>query len=513
MHQHDTQLQELRSLLSLFGPQFVRTKSFWQALVYAVVIGILLGVVALLFFNLFEESAHLMWNTDEYQEHIKLARNHSKAQQQWGVTGKWWYVSLCSGGGLAVGSIKLLWSSMRPTPFPKNPPSLVIEVKDLHVHDPPTALPIMLCSAVGLACGCSVGPEAALGAVGGAIGTVLGPHFVHSSDSSDCSDKSRLQLYVVIAMTAAFGPLLPSPVLAVMMMHELGFATDAKPTAPFMEVVLLTGVASSVSYVLFVGLEGLTFLKVLKIPPFELATMTKNWIPYYAHACWLGVLCGVGGLIGIGLLGLGKKMGSMVSNLLDRIHVHLGMLLTPCIGGMVIGLIARWMPMTLGDGNAQLEIIVLNGLQKNPALSPSFFLVLGLCKMVALGVSLGFGFVGGQIFPLIFAGACLGTAMAQMTGLSAIFTLPCAMVALPCAFTPVIFSLVSMVSVLMALGGEATGPVFIASIFSYGTVCGLGVVQRAISRQIDQLDGASIVVESAAGEGETKEDSLLGRRK
>ena len=70
-----------------------------------------------------------------------------------------------------------------------------------------------------------------------------------------------------------------------------------------------------------------------------------------------------------------------------------------------------------------------------------------------------------------------------------------------------------MVSVLMALGGEATGPVFIASIFSYGTVCGLGVVQRAISRQIDQLDGASIVVESAAGEGETKEDSLLGRRK
>jgi H+/Cl- antiporter ClcA len=32
----------------------------------------------------------------------------------------------------------------------------------------------------------------------------------------------------------------------------------------------------------------------------------------------------------------------------------------------------------------------------------------GFLKLVTTSVSLGFGFVGGQIFPLVFAGTCMG---------------------------------------------------------------------------------------------------------
>ena len=105
-----------------------------------------------------------------------------------------------------------------------------------------------------------------------------------------------------------------------------------------------------------------------------------------------------------------------------------------------------------------------------------------------ISISLGFGFIGGQIFPLVFSGGCLGTAITQITGLSPLFTLPCCMVAVPCAFTPVVFCLVSMVSVMLSLGGKATGPVFVTAIISYTTVCGMGIIQKVLAKQIKKLD-------------------------
>jgi H+/Cl- antiporter ClcA len=491
------QLHQLTSLLDLFGPPFARTYFFWQATLYSIFVGILLGFIALGFFNLFEESATLMWNTADYKKSIKLGQNQTK--QSWGSSGEWWYIYLSCCGGLAIGCVKIMWSATRETPFPREPPSLVIEVKDLHVHDPFTSFPVMICSAISLACGASVGPEAALGAVGGAVGTLAGDWMYGSLEdkhgtSTLTSTTSKVitlrkQLYVVIGMAAAFGPLLPSPILAVMMMHELCFASNVKPTTSFMESMLLTGIASSVSFAIFVGLEDYTFLKAIHIPPAELFVQ-GTWTIYYLHSIWLGVVCGFTGLLGIALLGIGKKLGFIVQDLISKIFrsIWMGMLLTPAIGGALIGLIAAWMPMTLGDGNAQLTVIVLNALSPSPNLSPTFFFTLGFAKMLSLGISLGFGFIGGQIFPLVFSGGCLGTAITQITGLSPLFTLPCCMVAVPCAFTPVVFCLVSMVSVMLSLGGKATGPVFVTAIISYTTVCGMGIIQKVLAKQIKKLD-------------------------
>ena len=58
---------------------------------------------------------------------------------------------------------------------------------------------------------------------------------------------------------------------------------------------------------------------------------------------------------------------------------------------------------------------------------------------------------------MCFAGACVGAAVTQMTGLNFLVSIPCFLCAVPCAFTPCIFTLVGLVSVLLALGGAATG--------------------------------------------------------
>ena len=59
---------------------------------------------------------------------------------------------------------------------------------------------------------------------------------------------------------------------------------------------------------------------------------------------------------------------------------------------------------------------------------------------------------------------------------------PCLIVAVPCAFAPVVFTMVVVTCLLLELGGGMAAPVFVAGIVSYTTVCGLGIIQRLITR-------------------------------
>ncbi len=494
----DAEKEQLDALVGLFGAPFARTARFWADLAWSLVLAAVLGAVALAFFNCFEFFATVFWNDDAYAALIKQAAL-ANTTNTWGAAAPdYFFVGLGAAAGLAVGCVKVAWSSVRTTPFPTNPPSLVTEVKDLRCHDPATCAPLMLCSAIGLACGTSVGPEAALGAVGASLGSFLGEH--------TSTGRQRPGLYATLGMAAAFGPLLPSPMLAVLMLHELGFAAFSRSSkttmgAPFMEFVILAGVASSGSYALFVSVEDLTFLNTTVVPPVSLA-VRGSWSQYMAAALALGVLCGIVGLVGLLCLGIGKKLGGAFHALFQRrCGRRVAVCLTPVVGGALFGFLAVAFPMTLGDGNAQLSVIIenaimaqlrnANGLGPGPLYSAGFLAALAFAKCIALGICLGFGFIGGQIFPLVFAGACVGSLVTQITGLHVLVALPCCIVAVPCAFTPIVFSLVGMTGVLLGLGGDALAPVFVACITSFATVNGLGVVHKALARQLAALKVAA----------------------
>ena len=104
--------------------------------------------------------------------------------------------------------------------FPENPPSLVTD-KRLHVHDPKLSIGLLLYSIISLGIGASVGPEAAAGAIGASPGT-------HLSSFRFISSRMGLQIFfAVLGIAAAFGPLLPSPVLSSMLLHELTIASES----------------------------------------------------------------------------------------------------------------------------------------------------------------------------------------------------------------------------------------------------------------------------------------------
>ena len=189
---------------------------------------------------------------------------------------------------------------------------------------------------------------------------------------------------------------------------------------------------------------------------------------------------GIIGLIGVILLGIFKQLGAKVRTGLNGIGEKcrlppwfLGTLLTPAVGGTMVAYLAMAAPLILGDGNSQLGAIVKAAVLHNTSgatLDVNTVALTGLAKMAALGISLGFGFIGGQIFPLVFAGACAGAVATMVVpGLPLLVAMPCMMVGVPAAFVPSPFAFTMLVSLMLVLGPEATTPVFVSSFTSYVT--------------------------------------------
>ena len=87
------------------------------------------------------------------------------------------------------------------------------QVSDLSVT-PDEAPIVVLCGALSLMCGGSVGPEAALGWAGGAAGSYLAERV---TSLRQCKHAVALD-----GMAAALGALFPTPVLGVVILLELG---------------------------------------------------------------------------------------------------------------------------------------------------------------------------------------------------------------------------------------------------------------------------------------------------
>jgi hypothetical protein len=153
-------------------------------------------------------------------------------------------------------------------------------------------------------------------------------------------------------------------------------------------------------------------------------------------------------------------------------------LIMPMVGGLLIGLIGVAFPLTFGDGSLQLRYVVGQGEE----FGRDYLIATLFMKMIALGISLGFGFIGGQIFPIIFIGACAGSVATIVSDVPIYVTVPCFMSAVPGAFCPIPFTLVGIVVLSLGLGNELTALVFTSTFCSFMTACGSGFLQRLVRK-------------------------------
>ena len=332
------------------GPvSFGQTRGFWILMGYALLLGVVGAVAGLVFLGVTEAGNN--W--------------YDVSDPGW-FGGQWWWVAVTAGAGVVVGLLRSL------TKLPAKIPGLIADIEGAHV-DTGLVPGIVAVSAVSLIGGASLGPEQALGAMGGGAATWMAQRKGLDKEDGDAN--------VLNGFAGAYGGLFSSTVIVVMLILEV-----ARPGGQKFAKALVGGIiASSVSFGIYFAIVGAVFLDAYQVPSYEF----EDW--QLLAAIPLGLLAAV-----VATVLVASTAG--LTRLFTRLPIP--SIAKPTLGGVVFGLIGVALPLTLFTGSDQLKSV----LQDAGTLGLGLLVAILLAKILAFAVSMGSGFVGGPIFPRCSSG-------------------------------------------------------------------------------------------------------------
>jgi H+/Cl- antiporter ClcA len=397
------------------GPSlpFTKEREFWVLMAYAVALGVFGALVALVFMGVIGVGNN--WYTD--------------SDSGW-FGGQWWWVAITAAAGIGVGLLRHV------TRLPEQIPGLIADMKEEQVN--PRLVPgIVAASAVSLIGGASLGPEKALGSMGGGAGT-------WSSRRRGLETEDR-QVNTLTGFAGAYGGLFSSTVIVVMMVLEVARPGGQRLTKALVGAI----VASSVSFGIYFAIAGSFFLDVYEVPSYKY----EDW-----HLL-AGVPLGLLAAVIVTLLVIVMKLAA---GLFGRLK--LPSVAKTTIGGVIFGLVGVMLPLTMFTGSDQLTVVLDNA----GTLGVGLLIALVLAKILAFAVSQASGFVGGPIFPALFLGGTAGVVVNQVfTGVPLGLAFTCMLAAVPGSVVSAPFSMVLLAAFLTQVGALQTAPILIAVVTAF----------------------------------------------
>jgi H+/Cl- antiporter ClcA len=238
-----------------------------------------------------------------------------------------------------------------------------------------------LSAAIAIGTGGPFGAEGPIIATGGALGSLCGQLLKTTADER----KTLLAAGAAAGMSATFG----SPVSAVLLAIELLlFEYRARS---FIPVALASTIAAGIRMA-FHG-SGAVFPMPDLEPPSGLA---------------IGSYIGLGALLGVAAVWVTRAVYA-IEDAFERLPIH--WMWWPAIGGLAVGVIGYFAPLTMGVGYDNIENILAG------SITGQALLVLCVFKFLSWSIALGSGTSGGTLAPLFTLGGALG-ALLGAVGLS-----------------------------------------------------------------------------------------------
>lgn len=354
-----------------------------------------------------------------------------------------WWLAATAGAGLLVGALRKVFG------MPTETRGLVEDLQDEHVET--RWVPSMVAiSAVSLIGGASLGPEVALGQMGG--GTA---GWISRRRRLDDDDSRSLTL---TGMAGAFGGLFSSPLLTIILVMEIAQPARRR----YLKAFYGSLISSSVSLGIYFAIAGSVFLGIYDVPMYQF----EDWHLFAG--------------IGLGLIAAVVVLATaLVSKVTARVFAHLPprSVLKPMIAGIVFGLVGVAVPLTNFTGSDQLQVVI----QEGATLGIGLLVAILVGKMIAFAASVSGGFVGGPIFPVLFLGGTAGVIVNQLVpGLPLGLAFTCLLAAVPGSIVPAPFTMVLLTALLTQIGALQTTPVLIAVAVAYVTIV---AVRRSMERR------------------------------
>ena len=391
-------------------------REFWVLMGYAMVLGVFGAFAGLIFVGAITFGGK--WYSDSHPG--------------W-FGGHWWWVAVAAAAGVAVGLVRRL------TRLPWKTPGLFEDLQTEHV-DPKLVPGIAAVSLVSLIGGASLGPEKALGSMGGGAGSWIAQRRGLKTEDA--------QVNTLAGFAGAYGGLFSATLIVVMLIMEV-----ARPGGQrFAKALAAQIVASSVSFGIYFAIAGAVFLDFYKVPHFKF----EDW--QLLAAIPLGLFAAVVVTVMAGFI-----LGA--ARLFARLKVP--DIAKPVLGGAIFGVVGVALPLTMFNGGDELKT----------ELSHAGTLGLGLvaatliAKMLTFAVSEGSGFVGGPIFPSLFIGGTAGVIVHQVIpGMPLGLAFACLLAAVPGALVAAPFSMVLTAAFLTQIGALQTAPILIAVVTAFLTM-------------------------------------------
>jgi H+/Cl- antiporter ClcA len=401
------------------SPPLTQTRQFWVLLGYAATLGVLGALASLVFMGV-----------------IGIGDNWYVVAGPGWFGGHWWWIAVTAAAGALVGLLRRL------TRLPEHTPGLIAELEEGRVE--PRLVPgIVAVSAVSLIGGASLGPEKALGSIGGGAGSWVSRRRNLGAEDS--------QVNTLAGFAGAYGGLFSSTVIVVMMIMEV-----ARPGGHrFTKALVGAVVASSVSFAIYFVVAGSVFLDAYPVPHYQF----EDWqllvaVPLGLFAAVVTTLLGTFVTLSAALFDRLKLPGAAKSTL----------------GGAIFGLVGVALPLTLFTGSSQLNTVVTDA----GTLGLGLVIALLIGKMITFAVSQASGFIGGPIFPALFIGGTAGVLVHQVfPGLPLGLTFTCLLAAVPGSLMAAPFSMVLLAAFLTADGALQTAPILIAVLTAFLTMEGI----------------------------------------
>jgi CIC family chloride channel protein len=255
-------------------------------------------------------------------------------------------------------------------------------------HEPGTRLPLrpvpgrLLASIATLGLGGALGYEGPSIYLGAAVGSSLQRRFSRHFSRDDA------KVLLVAGAAAGVSAIFKAPATGLVFALEVPYQEDFAR-----RMLLPAGIASAVSYVVFVAFAGTTpIFAVSGSPPFDLRDL--------GGAAVLGVLCGIGARLFTQVLIGAKRMAAGLHPALRAVGGGVTLAVLALVAQGAFG-----QPLTLGAGYDNLAWAF------DPHRAVSLVVLLLFLRALATVVTVGGGGVGGLFIPLVIEGALVGRAV------------------------------------------------------------------------------------------------------
>jgi H+/Cl- antiporter ClcA len=243
---------------------------------------------------------------------------------------------------------------------------------------------ILLQAFISLWSGAAVGPEGPLVFLTGGVGSFISVRLKPQKDD--------IQVLVYSAIAGAFGGFFGSPIIGAVGAFEFMYIKELDLTRHMIPGLI----AASVGYGVYFGLLHTSYLGIYSFPSYaSFHLVDLGW------ALLVGIIAGAAGIMFKLIIGIVRLLFAKLNK---RPVVR------AIIGGVVIGLIGSFLPLTLYSGQNQLLQIIHNP----AAFGIGVLLLLMLVKAVLTSMSFATGFNGGPVFPIFFIGGTLGLAISEI---------------------------------------------------------------------------------------------------